>query len=162
MATSPIVKFILRPCQWGAIGASMLMIAVTLAQVIFRYIFASPITWSEELARYCFVWIVYLAAPIALHRGLHLGVDNLTSRLSEKARRVLEAMNDAIALALVLLIAFASIEVVSANRLQFSPALGIQMAIVYLAIPVCMGVMALVLVAKLLRLAGLARRDQRP
>ena len=157
-----VVKHTLRCCEWAVVGTSALMIMVTLAQVVFRYVFAAPITWSEELARYCFVWIVYLGAPIALHRGLHIGVDNLTSYFSKKVQRVMEAINDAIALALVLLIGFASIEVLSANRLQFSPALGIQMAIVYLAIPVCMGVMALVLVAKFLRLAGLARPDQRP
>lgn len=136
------------------VGIFVLLVAVTFAQVIFRYLLASPLTWTEEFARYCFVWIVYLAAPIALHRGLHIGVDMLTIHLSEKTRRVLEGVNEIFALTVVVIIGFASIEVVSANRLQFSPALGIQMAIVYLAIPLCMGVMALVVAAKLVRLIG--------
>ncbi len=144
------------------VGIFVLLVAVTFAQVIFRYLLASPLTWTEEFARYCFVWIVYLTAPIALHRGLHIGVDMLTIHLSEKSRRVLAAVNDLFTLAVVVIIGFASIEVLSANRLQFSPALGIQMAIVYLAIPLSMGVMALVVAAKLLRLTDPGDSKERP
>lgn len=160
MIISALVKVILRFCEWVVVAVSVLMIAVTLAQVVFRYVLASPLTWSEELARYCFVWIVYLGAPIALHRGLHIGVDNLSVRLSKGTQRALEVINSILALALVAITGFASIEVLMANRLQFSPALGLQMAIPYLAIPLCMGVMALVLVAKLLPLIGLTPSGQ--
>jgi len=162
MITSAVAQVALRICAWLVVAVSGLMIAITFAQVLFRYIFASPLTWSEELARYCFVWIVYLGAPIALHRGLHIGVDNLTIHLSKKSQRILEAINDAIALALVVLVVFASIEVLQANRLQFSPAIGLQMALVYLAIPICMVVMALVLAEKLLVRTSQARPEERP
>ena len=40
------------------------MVLVTLAQVIFRYVLAAPLPWSEELARYCFVWIVFLGGAV--------------------------------------------------------------------------------------------------
>ncbi len=146
-----IVRLALKLCEWVVVAASAVMIAVTLTQVVFRYVFQAPITWSEELARYMFVYIVYLAAPIALHRGLHIGVDNITVHLSRRVQRVLEVLNDLVALALVLVIAYASIEVIQANQLQFSPALNLRMSVVYLAIPLCMLVMAIVLVTKVVR-----------
>jgi len=144
-----VVRLVLKACEWGVVSASALMIAVTLAQVVFRYLFQAPITWSEEFARYAFVYIVYLAAPIALHRGLHIGVDNLTVHLSPRVQQGLMVLNDLLALGLVLLIGYASLEVLEANQLQFSPALNIRMSHVYLAIPICMLAMALVLAVRL-------------
>jgi TRAP-type C4-dicarboxylate transport system permease small subunit len=144
-----VVRVALKLCEWIVVAASAVMIVITLAQVVCRYVLQAPLTWSEELARYMFVYIVYLAAPIALHRGLHIGVDNVTVHLSRRVQRVLEILNDLVALGLVLVIGYASLEVLQANQLQFSPALNIRMSHVYVAIPLCMLVMAIVLVAKL-------------
>ena len=42
-------------------AASVVMLAVNLAQVLGRYVFHSSITWSEELSTYMYVWIIFLA-----------------------------------------------------------------------------------------------------
>jgi len=146
---SRIVASVIRMVRWALVSIFSLMIAVTFAQVIFRYVLRSPLPWSEELARYCFVWIVFLGATLGLERGVHIGVDILTILLPGRVQRWLAAINEVLILAFVLLIILASVSVVDANRLQFSPALGLQMAKVYLAIPLGMAVMALLLLGKL-------------
>ena len=146
---SRIVASVIRMVRWALVSIFSLMIAVTFAQVIFRYVLRSPLPWSEELARYCFVWIVFLGATLGLERGVHIGVDILTILLPGRVQRWLAAINEVLILAFVLLIILASISVVDANRLQFSPALGLQMAKVYLAIPLGMAVMALLLLGKM-------------
>jgi TRAP-type C4-dicarboxylate transport system permease small subunit len=71
----------------GAINAVIvLLFAVILvamfAQVVFRYVIGSPLSWSEEVSRYMFVWLCYLGAYVAILRGAHIGGDYLTSRFS--------------------------------------------------------------------------------
>jgi len=44
-----------------AIAFFVAMFACVLAQVVFRYFLGSPLTWSDELARYLFVWCAFLA-----------------------------------------------------------------------------------------------------
>jgi len=44
-------------------------------QVVSRYIFNSPIVWSEELARYINIWFVFFSSSILLKHGEHLSVD---------------------------------------------------------------------------------------
>ncbi len=39
-----------------------IVLIVMTCQVISRYIFNAPIAWSEEFARYSFVWISYFSA----------------------------------------------------------------------------------------------------
>lgn len=144
-----IAMFVLRMVRWVVVGIFSVMIAATFAQVVFRYLLLAPLPWSEELARYCFVWIVFLGATLSLERGVHIGVDILTILLPHRVQRWLTVVNEFLILAFVLVIIVASVAVVDANRLQFSPALGLQMAKIYLAIPLGMAVMALVLIRKL-------------
>jgi TRAP-type C4-dicarboxylate transport system permease small subunit len=76
---------------WGAIeglaravlvAAVVAMVAVTLAQVLSRYVLAAPLTWSEEAARYLLVWISFLAAWLAWRERGHLGLDVMAARLA--------------------------------------------------------------------------------
>lgn len=36
------------------------MTVVIFVQVVMRYVFHNSLTWSEEFARYCFIWLIYL------------------------------------------------------------------------------------------------------
>ena len=38
----------------------MVVVAVVFAQVVARYVAGSSIRWADELARFAFVWLVYL------------------------------------------------------------------------------------------------------
>jgi TRAP-type C4-dicarboxylate transport system permease small subunit len=57
------------------------MTAIIFAQVVFRYVLSSPLVWSEELARYLFVWITMVGAGAAVHLGQHYGLDILAKLL---------------------------------------------------------------------------------
>ena len=52
-----------------------IMIIVITYQVILRYVFSASNAWSEELARYLFIYDVMVAAAIATRRNSHLQVD---------------------------------------------------------------------------------------
>ena len=142
-------RAIVQLVRWLIIAIFAIMIAVTFAQVISRYLLLAPLAWSEELARYCFVWIVFLGATLGLERGVHIGVDILTNLLPATLQRWLARLNEVLILAFTLTIIVASLPVIEANRLQYSPALGFQMAKIYLAIPLGMAVMALLVLGRL-------------
>ena len=56
--------------------------------VVLRYGFNSGLDVSEELSRWCLVWITFLGATVALKEGRHLGVDFLVAKLSRRGRSV--------------------------------------------------------------------------
>ena len=95
------------------------------------------------------MWIVFLGATLGLERGVHIGVDILTNLLPSSVQRWVARINEVLILAFTLIIVAASLPVLDANQLQFSPAMGIQMAHVYLAIPLGMAIMALLVLGKL-------------
>jgi len=141
---------LLSAAKYSVIAISVLMIVVTLAQVIFRYVIEAPLPWSEELARYCFVWIVFLGGAIGLSRGIHLGVDLLVNQLPQRLRMGLEILTNAMIACFAGAVIYASVPVIDMNMLQRSPALGVQMSWIYIAIPISMGLIALICVERIL------------
>lgn len=130
---------------------SVVMIFATLGQVVFRYVIAAPLPWSEELARYCFVWIVFLGGAVGLSRGIHLGVDLLVNMLPEAGRRGFEALTSVLIACFAVTVIYASVPVLEMNMFQRSPALGAQMTWIYIAIPVSMGLIFLICAERVLR-----------
>ena len=61
---------------------------LTLVQVVMRYVFEMPLSWSEQLARYLFIWMLMLYMPVLMRRGNNLGFDLIISHFSEKAQDI--------------------------------------------------------------------------
>lgn len=148
---SAVLRGILTLAKAAIIAISIVMIGVTLAQVIFRYLIAAPLPWSEELARYCFVWIVFLGGAVGLARGVHLGVDLLVNVMPPPLRRAADALTSLLIGAFAGVVIYASLPVLNMNMLQRSPALGVQMTYIYIAIPISMGLILIICTERVLR-----------
>lgn len=137
-----------RMVEYVIIVIYTIIIVAMFAQVVFRYVVNDPLSWSEELARYMFVWLCYLGAYVAVLRNAHVGVDYLTRLMppmhSERLRRVLALV--AIAALLVVLYQ-GSLLAIDNIGAEWSTIAEFSMAIPYAAVPLG----ALLLVVGLLR-----------
>ena len=66
-----------------------IMIALVFANVVLRYCFSTGFAWSEEIARLCFIYLVYLGAIGAMRDNQHLGLDTVLSRIPERAQKAI-------------------------------------------------------------------------
>jgi TRAP-type C4-dicarboxylate transport system permease small subunit len=64
------------------------MVAMVFGNVFLRYAFNSGITISDEMSRYCFIWLTYIGAMVAMREGGHLGVDTLIKHLSRGGKKI--------------------------------------------------------------------------
>src|SRR5262245_36394329 len=62
------------------------MVAVVSAQVFMRYALNSSIGWADEVSRLMFVWSIFLAIPLGIKLGAHIGIEMLTARLPALAQ----------------------------------------------------------------------------
>jgi TRAP-type transport system small permease protein len=59
-------------------------------QVLSRYTpFVPRYIWTEEIARFCFVWVIMIGAMIAVREGTHFDVDVLPKIESPRAQGLL-------------------------------------------------------------------------
>src|SRR5436305_6085112 len=90
-----------------AIPAALLVLAeigVLLAGIIGRYVFHSPLIWSDELAGILFLWLAMLGSVLALQRDEHMRMTAIVGKLSPGARAFLDVVAVAACLAFLLLI----------------------------------------------------------
>ncbi|BAS26659.1 TRAP transporter small permease [Limnochorda pilosa] len=137
--------------RWGAALLVAVMSTALLAQVLFRFVLERPLSWSEELARYSFVWLSLLGASSALRAGLHPGMDLLVARLPDRARRVACLLANLATGWLLWLLLDQGLALARLNMRQLSPAMRIPMGIPYGAIPAASFIMLVHLAASLLR-----------
>jgi TRAP-type C4-dicarboxylate transport system permease small subunit len=108
-------------------------------QVASRYIARQPSAWTDELATLLVIWLALLGASAAFGRKAHLGMDFLTQHLTPQQRRITETISHLmVALFASLILILGGIHLVQLTWLtnQVSPALGVKMGHVYLALPI--------------------------
>ena len=110
------------------------MCTIIMIQIIFRFV-SWNVSWCEELARYLFVWIIYLSGSKAVKDGKHLTVDILPLFLKGKAQIILHIFSTVATLAFFVALLYAGSLVLPSMmaRPQFSPANHVNMIIPYLA-----------------------------
>ena len=112
------------------------MVSVAFLQVVMRFAFNQPLTWSEEVARYAFVWVTFVAAAIGLERGIHIGVDLLIGFFPDVLRRAIELVTSVLVIVTLLVLIYFGFRQARVNMIQVSPILGLPMGVPYGAIPV--------------------------
>ena len=112
-------------------------------QVVARYVFNQPPTWTEELARFCQVWIVLLASSICLRKGSHLSVDYLGPALPRRVRRALALITGCLIAIYSAVLVIWGVRLLMIGLAQTSPAMQLNMGWVYLIFPVAGGLMLL-------------------
>ena len=95
---------------WALIGLITVMVFVVSAQVALRYLFNSSINWADELGRLCFVWSIFIAIPLGLKGGAHIGIEMLVARLPQGLRGALARVVAILGAMLLLLVAKESAE----------------------------------------------------
>ena len=102
---SRVLDAVDRLARWVIVAASALMIAVVTLQVLLRYGFNSSIDWSEEISRLLFVWAMFLAIPLGIREGAHVGIELLVAHIPPQHRAFL-AKGSAIGCAALMVVVF--------------------------------------------------------
>jgi len=132
-------------------GLVLADVAVLLAGVLARFVFHSPLVWSDELASILFIWLAMLGAVVALRRGEHMRMTALVSIQPPSRRPLFDALALCASLAFLAMVAWPAWEYASEERFITTPALNISNAWRAAALPVGIGLMGLFAVLRLLR-----------
>jgi TRAP-type C4-dicarboxylate transport system permease small subunit len=107
------------------------MVVLVFGNVVMRYLFDSGISVSDELARWFFVWMVFLGAIVGVREHKHLGLDTMVRMLSPAGRKICFVLSHG-------LMIFASVLLVKGSWLQTlinlkvaAPATGLSTGLFY-------------------------------
>jgi TRAP-type C4-dicarboxylate transport system permease small subunit len=133
---------ILRTAEYTLAGLLCLMTMLIVTQVFYRYALNDPLTWSEELARLCMIWLGFLGSAVALSRRTHIRIEGLDVFLPTRIRKPVERTVEILGGILLVVMTVESFKLVLGTRRQLMAALQIPVSYMYGAVLVGMALMA--------------------
>ncbi len=132
-------KWMTTMLNWVLIVAVALLVIDVVWGVFTRFIMGEQAQWTEELARFLLVWVSLLGGAVAFGTKGHLGVDYFMGKLHPEVQKVMAVFAHFIVLFFAAAVFIYGGGRVVADALameQMTPALGLKMGHVYLALPI--------------------------
>src|SRR5690625_2796698 len=136
-------KMLIRLEKWLAGAFLGLLFVLLVIQVVSRYVFSSPLPWTEEAARYAMVWLVFLAAAYMSATDGHITITLLDKVLHNVLVRWIKIISRLIVLGACLWMLPSGWKFVDRMFIISSPAASIPMGFVYMAALVGLTLIAL-------------------
>ena len=150
---------LLRGLDWLLDKITLALLTILLLvvglQIFARYVLNHSLFWSEELARYLFIYLVFLGAAMVLRQERHIQVSAFVDRLPARMRSAVIVLGDLLMLGFVASVFVQGVRLAGMVWTVPTAAMEIPWTLVYLGIVSGMAAMVLVLVASLwARLTG--------
>jgi len=106
---------------------------VTFSQVVARYVFEAPLSWSEELARFLLLWLAMLSAAYAFKIKAHFALQFVVNSVPQKMQKIISQFVSLLVILFLVGFLYNSFKFVLGVEGHLAPALQIPMEIPYSA-----------------------------
>ena len=130
-----VVNFLATVTKAIMVLLSSVMVVSMFFQVVTRYLLDTGIPWTEELARFSNVWLIFLGASLLVYTDEHIKVTVLDSILKGTALKVLHLFRNLVYFLYSLVVVKVGIDTLSIVSLQTSANMRLPMNYVYFSIP---------------------------
>lgn len=111
-------------------------VAVVFLQVVARYVLKIPISWTEEVARFAFIWMVFVGIAITERQKAHFRITFVVDRCPPSIRYVLWIVGEILVFGALGWLLLESLRFVDMGARQISAAMELRLHYVYSALPV--------------------------
>lgn len=93
---------------WFIALACLGIVALVFGGVLSRFVFSQPMAWSEELARYLFLWAALVGAAAGCRNNQHGGIPLLVHKFSPAGQRFVEVLVTLLVITVLVVLAWQS------------------------------------------------------
>lgn len=148
--------------RWIVIVLMLVMTVTVFLQIVFRYVFNIPLGWSEEMARFSFVWVSFFGASALMRVREHVNVTVFVDNFPPRLRAVCVLVANLCALAFAYYFVVGGIALTTNEWAQLAPAMQIPMGWVYMVIPISAVLMAIWIMLQTIEAFGTLLGGARP
>ena len=121
-------------------GAIVVVLAL---QVFFRFVLNQSLIWSEEVATWCMIWVVFLGSAALMRRWEHVHIPIFVKLLPRRLQPPITLLGRVAVLACVVLLTVYGLRVFEGRFHIVSQSTGISTRWIKLSLPIGMGLMSL-------------------
>ncbi len=114
----------------------IILFAVVLMQIFFRYVLNSPLVWSEELSRYIFIWVSFLGWTLATRHNTHIRVEFLLKSLPKSIKFIIEIITHLIVIFFISMLIYLGIRMAARSVDVPTVTLFFTYAYIYAIVPI--------------------------
>lgn len=104
--------------------------------VFSRYVLVRTFTWYDEIARLCFVWMVFLGAAAGVRRGVHFRLHLFVDRFGPRVVRAAQVLGVVVIASFGAVLIWEGLSLVELGQFQQTPVMGVSKAYIYASVPV--------------------------
>lgn len=120
------------PEDWLAFALFWALAFIVFLQFFTRYILNDSLAWTEEIARYGLMWVVFIGGAMVTRRNTHIAVELLSNVMKPGLlRQALLALVDIVKLAFLAFLAFISVTITERMGIQRMTVFDVSMSWVY-------------------------------
>ena len=120
------------------------IVVVCAAQVLSRYFFNKSIAWADNMAVYLMAFLAFVGAAKAALAKSHTRITFLVDHLPVKVRPIINLIGNVLCCIFCIIVAWNSRGFVETGMMSKTPILQIPYGLIYLILPVCMSITAIV------------------
>ena len=146
-----IMDYLARFVEFVMVSLTIIMIALVTYQVFERYVLHYTPPWSEELAVYLMIWFGIIGIAAGVRRKSHMALEYFADKMPQPVQKGLRLFNYVIMLIYTSVLMYEGMNMVELTMSQKSPAIGLPVGYVYLALPVSAVLMVLFILEDLVK-----------
>ena len=116
-----------KTVSYVGIAIFVVLIIACVTQVFFRFVLNNSLSWTEELARYCFVWMHLLGASLLIEGSEHATVTAVLDLLRGGVRKAVDVIIELVVFFDGTAMLYAGFQLAYTSRANLSTAMGIPM-----------------------------------
>lgn len=125
---------------WSALEYALAVLvfavfATVAIQVVGRYCFGYSFSWTVEVTKLSFIWLVFLGVAIGARRRSQITIDALTSRFGDTGRRIFGIVAEIVSIAVIAILIKAGGDMSVMSSTSTLPSIGLPLSAIY--IPAC-------------------------
>lgn len=141
-----MVRALDRLLRWLLASLVGVLTVSVFLQVLVRFVFKSPLPWTEEVSRLAFVYSIFVGATVAVREKAHINVDVVLVALPPPMARAVKLLGSLLVAVFLCFVTWQGIQFVRATGVQMTPVLQIPFRHLYIVIPAAGAVMLLYLI----------------
>ena len=148
----PILDGINRLLEFIMGTLMVVLVAVTFMEVVRRYLFNNPTSWSSELCRFLLIWMTFTGASIVTRLSTHLSMGFTIHRfVNKKLSRMIKILISGCVMAVMAVTTYYSIKIVTIAGARTAPMTGMAMYWPWSALPFNTAIMTLYMAAETIK-----------
>lgn len=120
-----------RFLKYGTLISTFCFIGATLIQIYARFFMDSAPSWTEEAARFFFIYAISFASGLAMRGGYYVHFDIIYNKLSSDKQQWLKIIVSGFTIILFLIFTFYAVQFMKVGLTENSPSLKVSMAIAF-------------------------------